>query len=337
MRKTNLLSREQENGEKNQGREDAGGEKTGRETAGRQGHGQEQGGRQAHHENVADQWLFFSWNRPSKANMEEMMKRKYLSFLKLVGACLFVFALSFGAGTRVLLASPTFLHLDFQDGRGGTVALDHATLVLVTGNYVDKLPLALSAKGLDIPLDASWIRANWPGGQSRLKNMDRAYIYLKAAGYAPIVSEPIHWMGTESDGAEKNVVITFPRGKTMDISKGDAFSMVVNFRKPTDRFVRLSDGKGNPLAGVEVKSYVYWSRTDKGVLNGADLLGVGTSDADGKVPVIDGDFTYALQVTHKSYPGNPAGTVLIVKKFEEKGVVAPVAVPTDAPTVIDLQ
>jgi hypothetical protein len=209
---------------------------------------------------------------------------------------------------------------------------------MVVGSYVEKLPLALSADGgLDIPLDASWLRDNWPKGTSQLKNVERVYVYLKAPGYATIVSDPIHWMGTESDGNEKNVVISFPRGKTLDISKGDKLSLVVNFRKPVERFVKLSDGNGNPLAGVQVKSYIYWSKTDKGSLNGADLLGVGNSDEKGKVPVVDGDFTYALRVTHKSYPGNPAGTVLVVRKFDEKELEAPVAVPTDAPTVIDMQ
>lgn len=266
------------------------------------------------------------------------MKQRFVSFLKLAGACLFIFALSFGVGTKILLAAPTLLHLDFQDGQGGAVALDHATLVMVTGNYTDKLNLEISADGgLDIPLDASWLRANWPGGSNRLKNVDRAYIYLKAKGYASIVSDPIHWMGTESDGTEKDVVISFPRGKTIDISKGDKFSMIVNFRKPNDRFVKLSDGQGTPLAGVQVKSYVYWSRTDKGSLSGADLLGVGTSDEKGRVAIVDGDFTYALQITHKGYPGNPAGTVLIIKKFEDKTIEAPVAVPTNSPTLIDMQ
>ena len=266
------------------------------------------------------------------------MKSSYFSFVKMTGAGLLLFAFSFLLGTRILIAAPTLLHLDFQDGLGQPVKVTHATLVLVVGNYVDKLPLKVSFYGgLDLPLDASWLRANWPGGTSRLKNMDRAYIYLIAPGYASMVSDPIHWMGTESDGLEKNVVITFPRGKTVAITKGDKFPLIVNFRKQTDRFVRLSDGKGNPLAGVQVKSYVYWSRTDKGTLNGANLLGVGTSDPDGKVPVADGEFTYALQVTHKAYPGNPAGTVLIVKKFEEKDVEASVAVPPDSPTVIDMQ
>jgi hypothetical protein len=281
---------------------------------------------------------FFKKSRPSTNFKGEAMKSMYLSFMKFTGACLLMFAFSFLIGTKLLLAEPTMLHVDFQDGKGGAVIVRHATLVLVVGNYVEKLPLALTdGGGLDLPLDASWLRANWPGGTSQLKNVDRAYIYLKAPGYASIVSDPIHWMGTESDGIEKNVVISFPRGKTIGISKGDKFSLVVNFRKPTDRFVRLSDGKGSPLAGVQVKSYVYWSKTDKGYLNGADLLGVGTSDENGKVPVVDGDFTYALQVTHKSYPGNPAGTVLVVKKFDEKEIEAPVAVPTDATTVIDMQ
>lgn len=244
----------------------------------------------------------------------------------------------FLAGTRILLAEPTLLHLDFQDGGGVKVRVSHAVLVLVVGNYVDKLPLVLTTDGgLDLPLDASWLRDNWPGGKSRLKNVERVYLYLKAPGYASVCTDAIHWMGTESDGSEKNVVLTFPRGKTIAISKGDKFSLAVNFRKPGDRFVRLSDGTGAPLSGVQVKSYVYWSKTEKGNLEGADLLGVGISDEKGKVPVVDGDFTYALQVTHKAYPGNPAGTVLIVKRFEEKEVEAPVAIPPDSPAVVEIQ
>jgi len=175
------------------------------------------------------------------------MKSLYVSVMKFTGACLLMFSFSFLIGTKILMAEPTLLHLDFQDGLGGAVAVKHATLVLVVGNYVEKLPLALSADGgLDLPLDASWLRANWPGGTSQLKNVERAYIYLKAPGYASIVSDPIHWMGTESDGNEKNVVISFPRGKTVGITKGDSFSMVVNFRKPSDRFVKLSDGMETP-------------------------------------------------------------------------------------------
>ncbi len=266
------------------------------------------------------------------------MRTRFLGFLKFAGVCAFLFVVSFLAGTRILCADPTLLHLDFQDGQGGKVHVSHAKLVLVVDNYVDKKYLPIGADGgVDIPLDASWLRANWPGGKNRIKNLERVYIFLKAPGYAAVCSDPIHWMGTESDGTEKNVVITFPRGKTAAISKGDKFSMTVSFRKPVDRSVKVSDGKGHPLPGVLVKSFVYWSKTDKGALNGADFLGVGTSDADGKVPVIDGDFTYALQVTRPEVDGKASGTILVVKKFEDKDQEAPVAVPTDGPTVIDMQ
>ncbi len=72
-------------------------------------------------------------------------------------------------------------------------------------------------------MDASWLRANWPGGENRLKNLDRAYVYLKAPGYAPVVSSPINWMGGESGGLGKDVVVSFPGSKVAIVSKGRSF------------------------------------------------------------------------------------------------------------------
>ena len=246
------------------------------------------------------------------------MKSLFLSFLKFMGIGLFLLAVSFLAPTKGLSAEPTLLHLDFQDGEGQRVEVIHATLVLVAGAYVDKLPLEISDKGLDLTLDSSWLNEHWPGGKSRIKNMEQAYLYLKARGYASICSSPIHWMGTESDRMGKNVVISFPRGKTLAVSKGEKVSLTVNFRKPVDRFVKVSDGKGKVLSGVRVRSYIYWSKDEDGNLNSADLLGEGISDESGRVPVIDGDFTYALKITHKATPGHPAENVLIIKRFENK-------------------
>jgi hypothetical protein len=70
--------------------------------------------------------------------------------------------------------------------------------------------------------------------------------------------------------------------------------------------------------GAKVKSYVFWSKTDEGELNGADFLGEGTSDKTGRVRVTDGDFTYALKIDRQASPGNPAENVLIIKRFEDK-------------------
>ncbi len=246
------------------------------------------------------------------------MKSVFLSLLKFMGVGSFLLAVSFLAPTKVFSAEPTLLHLDFQDGQGQRVEVTHATLVLVSGAYVEKLPLEITTNGLDLTMDASWLNEHWPGGKSRIKNMDLVYLYLKARGYASICSSPIHWMGTESDRLGKNVVISFPRSKTVAVSKGEKASLRVDFRKPAERFVKVSDGKGKPLAGVRVKSYVYWSKDDDGDLNGADLLGEGISDESGRVPVIDGDFTYALKITHKATPGHQAENVLIIKRFENK-------------------
>ncbi len=256
------------------------------------------------------------------------MKPMFLSVLKYTGACLLLFAFSFMVGTKVLSAEPTLLHLDFQDEQGQPVNVTQATLVLVAqaGGYVDKLPLKILNDGLDLPLDASWLKANWPGVESHFKNMDRAYLFLKAPGYASICSNPIHWIGTETDGLGKDVVLSFPRGKTLVISRGQKVSFPVNLRKAIDRFLKLTDGKGHPLAGVNVKSYVYWSKADDGNLNGSDFLSEGTSDATGRVPVMDGDFIYAFQLTPPA-AGNKTATVLVVRRFDSKEY--PVTVPLE--------
>lgn len=258
------------------------------------------------------------------------MRSIFLSFFKYTGAYLLLFVASFLIGTKVFSAEPTLLHLDLQDGNGQQVQAAHATLVLVVGNYVDKLPLDISPDGVDVKLDASWLRANWPGGHSQLKNLDRAYVYLKAEGFAPVVSSPINWMGSQSGGFGKDVVVSFPGSKVAIVSKGRKLSLTVNLRRPNERFVKLWDGKGKPLPGVKVRSYIYWSKSEDGKLNGADLLGEGISDDTGRVPIIDGDFTYAIQVTHKATAGHPADTVLVVKRFEDKEY--PVTVPDD-PTI----
>lgn len=246
------------------------------------------------------------------------MGSMFLSALKFFSFCLFLFGVCFLIGAKVLSAEPTLLHLDFQDGQGQKVEVTQATLVMVTGNYIDKLPLEVSPHGLDLSLDPSWLRAHWPRGGSRIKNMDLAYVYLKAPGYASVCSNPIHWMGTESGGSGKSVVVSFPRGKTLVVFKGQKFSSTLDFRKPGERFLKLSNGKGKPAVGVKVKSYIYWSKTDDGDLNGADFLGEGITDETGRVPVIDGDFTYAFKINRKATSGNSAGSVLVVKRFEDK-------------------
>jgi len=246
------------------------------------------------------------------------MKTYFWGFFKLTGAASLLFVLSFLLGAKFLLAEPTLLHLDFQDPQGAKIEGMKGTLVLVVGNYVDRLPLKITEDGLDLPMDASWLKAHWPGGKNRLKNMNRAYVFLKAPGYAWLCSNPIQWMGTDSGGLGKNVVVSFPRGKTLVVSQGQKLSTTLEFRKPTERFLKLSGSKGKPMSGVHVKSYVFWSKNDDGDLNGSDFLTEGLTDDTGRFPVVDGDFTYAFEIDTAAAPGKKAGTVLVVKRFEDK-------------------
>ncbi len=243
------------------------------------------------------------------------MKWIVLGLSKWTALLLTVFVFCFFVGTKLLSAEPTVLHLNFQDDQNQSIIVTQAVLILVTGNYIDRLPLTVQPDGLDFVLNKEWLMNHWPGGNDRFNNLDRAYLFLKSPGYASICSDPINWMGGKTDVPDKNVVLSFPHGKTVVVARGQKASFTLNFRKQTPRFLRLIDKQKNPIQGVRVKSYIYWSRNGTGELNKADWLGDNVSDAAGKVPVVDGDFTYAFQVT---YQGNPGGTFLIVKRFQDK-------------------
>jgi hypothetical protein len=131
--------------------------------------------------------------------------------------------------------------------------------------------------------------------------------------------------GLDKAGNQKPVVVSFPHNNVMVVLKGQTNTFDLSLRKPTERFVKLSAGKGIPVVGAKVKTYVYWSTSDNGELNDSDFLDEGTSDKTGRVAVADGDFTYAIKVTYKATHEKPAQTVIVLKRFEEKEY--PVFVP----------
>jgi hypothetical protein len=89
-----------------------------------------------------------------------------------------------------------------------------------------------------------------------------------------------------------------------------------------------------PAPGIRVETFRFWSASNHcGQWTGADLIGQGTSDAQGVVEIPDGQFTYGLKMMSRPYAPaeNPkkgfhwawisdlelGETVIRVKKLEE--------------------
>ena len=79
---------------------------------------------------------------------------------------------------------------------------------------------------------------------------------------------------------------------------GDGAQLGIVFHRPRPRFLRVVDDQRNPIPGVKVKSYLFWSDSNHcGSLAPDHFLGEGMSDQEGRVRVPDGDFEHAFLVS----------------------------------------
>ncbi len=201
----------------------------------------------------------------------------------------------------------TELRIAFRDGTGAPVTISKAELLLVAWGDVRRVELGGNRTSLTLPLDAEWLRSRWP---ERGNDVDRFYVYLQAPGYAAIRSDPAGWNGA-GKGAVTAAKIRFPRGAAVTVGTGDSASVDLVFRKPVGRTLRLLDEAGDPVEGVRVSSYMFWSEWNHcGTLSGADPLGEATSDRSGRVPVADADVEYALTFQKPPwFPVKPDGSL----------------------------
>lgn len=198
-------------------------------------------------------------------------------------------------------AAGTELRLRFTDEQGQAVRLSKAELLLVAWGDAQRLELETDGPLLVLQLDESWLRPQWP----RFQGMDKVYLFLQAEDYVPIRSEAFLWIGAHGPPHGPRVgstVIAFPGGRNVTLKEGDALELTLAFRKPKKRFLRFIDDKGEPVPGVEIESYMFWSRSNHcGRLTGGDLLGETVSDQEGRAPIPDGDFEYIFLLKKRRY------------------------------------
>ncbi len=193
-------------------------------------------------------------------------------------------------------SSGTVLRLRFVDEEGNPVSPATAEILCVAWGNTERLALRPEGDRLRVPLDEAWLRERWPvsGG-----SVHHCFLYFTAPGYGSIRSAPFNWVGgKDREGARvASAAVSFPGGSGVTVPEGDARSLAVVFNRPRPRCLRFVDAEGNAVPGVRVASFMFWSRYNHcAVLNGADPLGEGTSDAGGRIDVPYGDFEYAFEL-----------------------------------------
>lgn len=223
--------------------------------------------------------------------------------------------------TRLPTSTPrtaTELHLAVKDTAGQAVSIAKAELILVGHIDIGRLELETNGDQLVLMLDEAWLRSqlmNFSFIDTRLapsiENMECVYLYIQADDYAPIRSAPFLWIGADGRGGRRGVDagprrvsqarIGFPNGSEIVLPEGSQKEFTLSMRKPQARYLRFVDDDGAPVPNLRVSSYVYWSELGHcGVLVG-DQLAEGTSDAQGRVRVPDGDCEYAIEFEESPY------------------------------------
>ena len=201
------------------------------------------------------------------------------------------------------------LHAVGPDGHPVDVEMAQVLLVAWGGTRVVDLPVYGDLVFVD--LSHSWLASQWP----RDHDTAGAYLFLAARGLAPVRSDRFQWIGAygETPGeTASRAEIRFPGNGAVTVEPGAAEDLSVRLRRPMERRLRLVDGDGQPMAGLGVSLSMFWSRSNHcGALASArhHPLGHAVSDAEGRVPVPDGDFELALEFDPGPYwPDHPDAT-----------------------------
>ena len=221
----------------------------------------------------------------------------------------------------------TGLRLRFVDAQRRPVQLSKAELLLVAWGDADRLPLAVQGERLNLDLSPSWLRSRWP---RRFADLEKAYLYVQAEGYAPICSLPFHWLGSHEAPKSPGLVlvtIDFRQGVPARLHEGEYAERTIVLHRPRTRRVTLVGDDGKPLAGVRGSVYMFWSASNHcGFLSGAEPLGTFVSDEAGQFTVPDGDFQYALVLQDRRSvfraPPGPGVTTIIQNLVSPTGAQA---------------
>jgi hypothetical protein len=201
--------------------------------------------------------------------------------LELFGILLYVATTGYGpAGVA------TSVTLTFQGPTRAPLAITHAQLLVTAWGVAERYDLAVDGSVLRLDLEATR-----PEFADRFTD-EKAFIYIKAAGYPPLMSEAFTWPAPNVP-----TVIDFRNGRRAVIAQGEHAKLTVSLRASVPRRIRLVDNSGRTVSGTKVETAAYWNAPNHcGFLNGRDVLATGVSDEDGviQVPDLDGPYAFGL-------------------------------------------
>lgn len=124
----------------------------------------------------------------------------------------------------------------------------------------------------------------------RLDTSTNAFIYIKADGYAPLMSEAFAWP------LRPAATIDFRDGRTIPTNPRVS-SPTVQLRRPLSRRIRFVDEQDRPYAGAKIEAAAYWDTPNHcGVMVGRDVLFTGVTNASGIVEIPDVDGNHAIVI-----------------------------------------
>jgi hypothetical protein len=198
----------------------------------------------------------------------------------------------------------TELHLRLKNSKGEPVPFSKAELLMDTWTLAPTFPLDTDGNLLVLPLEEKVVRELWMKDLPEDNILHRYFLYFEAKGYTAVRSEKIWFIGSQIgvDEPDDEVVIEFHNGPRARILKGEKQEIELILREPQERRLRFIDDSQNPVPGVKVRSYMFWSSSNHcGNPQGANFLAEGVSDEEGFINIPDGEFEYLLEFEKPLY------------------------------------
>jgi hypothetical protein len=193
-------------------------------------------------------------------------------------------------------ANATELRIHLQNPDRSKAVVEKADVILAGWGWIETIPLI--PDGDTVRLNIEVLHSQFP---EKFQNVESVQVYVRGANLVAVQSEPFVWPGSARDKNREATTIDFRGGQSVALRIGDNKEMNVVMRPPRNRSIRLLDDDGKPIAGLKVSIIRFESNENHcGFLWGEELK-AGSTDAEGRLTVPDGDFKYAFKLEFESH------------------------------------
>src|SRR5215510_12457432 len=131
------------------------------------------------------------------------------------------------------VAAQTSVTLTFWSPLGERAPVTRAQLLVTAWGVAEKYELQVESNVVRVDLEATR-----PEFAEKIADAS-GFIYIKAAGYAPLMSQAFTWPAREVPA-----VIDFRNGRSVTVPQGTEARLEVTLRRPVPRRIRLLDNHG---------------------------------------------------------------------------------------------